>query len=241
LRLRVRSTRRDMSNCCSDTECEIEVLRSRQRNVLVAVLAINAIFFAVESVSGLLASSTALVADSLDMLGDALVYGFSLYVVRRDDLWKARSARLKGSIMAAFGALALAQALYKVLHPEVPSVPIIGVVGLFALAANAFCFGLLWRHRADDINMRSVWLCSRNDIIANVAVLGAAIGVAALGSQWPDVLVGVGIAALFLRSAVTVLRDAANQRSAMADEPVAVPTTPTGKPVQIAVATWSPD
>jgi len=218
-----------MTNCCTDTECEIEALRTRQRNVLVTVLAINTVFFAVESIAGLFASSNALVADSLDMLGDALVYGFSLYVVNRDDLWKARSAALKGSIMAAFGALALAQAAYKVLYPEVPSVPIIGVVGFLALAANAFCLALLWRHRSDDINMRSVWLCSRNDIVANISVLAAAIGVSTLASQWPDVIVGVGIAALFMRSAVLVLRDAATTRAQAR------------APVQIAVATWSPE
>jgi Co/Zn/Cd efflux system component len=230
-----------MDNCCNDKACEIDGLRSRQRNVLVTVLVVNTLFFGVESISGLLASSNALVADSLDMLGDALVYGFSLYVVRRDDLWKARSALLKGSIMAVFGVLALAQALYKVLYPQVPSVQVIGVVGILALLANAFCFGLLWRHRADDINMRSVWLCSRNDIVANVSVLVAAIGVAALGTQWPDVIVGVGIAMLFMRSAVTVLRDAANLRASLQNQPAAAPAAQTVKPVQIAVATWSPE
>jgi len=217
-------------DCCSDKECEIDALRSRQFGVLVAVLAINATLFAIESTAGLLASSNALVADSLDMLGDALVYGFSLYVVDRDDFWKARSALLKGSIMAAFGALALVQAGYKMLYPEVPNVPVIGVVGLLALAANATCFGLLWRHRSDDVNMRSVWLCSRNDIVANVSVLAAAAGVAAFASQWPDIVVGVGIAALFLKSALSVLRDAARTRSD-ARKPASV----------AAIGTWSPD
>ncbi|HTO58392.1 MAG TPA: cation transporter [Pseudomonadales bacterium] len=219
-----------MTDCCNDKECEIDALRSRQRGVLVAVLSLNALFFVVEAVAGLLASSNALVADSLDMLGDALVYGFSLYVVDRDDFWKARSALLKGLIMAAFGALALTQAAYKTLYPAVPSVPIIGVVGLLALFANATCFALLWRHRSDDVNMRSVWLCSRNDVVANASVLAAAAGVAAFGSQWPDVVVGVAIAALFLRSAATVLRDAmtttAKQRKAV---------------TVAAVGTWSPD
>ena len=219
-----------MTDCCNDKECEIDALRSRQRGVLVAVLSLNALFFVVEAVAGLLASSNALVADSLDMLGDALVYGFSLYVVDRDDFWKARSALLKGLIMAAFGTLALTQAAYKTLYPAVPSVPIIGVVGLLALFANATCFALLWRHRSDDVNMRSVWLCSRNDVVANASVLAAAAGVAAFGSQWPDVVVGVAIAALFLRSAATVLRDAmtttAKQRKAV---------------TVAAVGTWSPD
>src|SRR5262245_42884477 len=98
-----------MSDCCSDTECKVSKLRERQRGVLVAVLAINCALFVVESAAGLWASSNALVADSLDMLGDALVYGFSLYVVVRDDLWKARAASVKGVIMLAFGVLSIAQ------------------------------------------------------------------------------------------------------------------------------------
>lgn len=203
-----------MSDCCANTQCEIDKLRLRQRNVLVAVLGINAVLFLVECAAGLIASSTALVADSLDMLGDALVYGFSLYVVTRNDLWKARSASVKGWIMFGFGVSVLAQALYKIVFPEVPSFQIIEAIGLLALAANSVCLGLLWRHRADDVNMRSVWLCSRNDIIANVSVLFAGVCVWALSSQWPDVVVGIGIAALFLKSAVTVLRDAASVKAA---------------------------
>ncbi len=217
-----------MSDCCANTQCEIDKLRLRQRNVLVAVLAINGLLFFVECAAGLLASSTALVADSLDMLGDALVYGFSLYVVARNDLWKARAASVKGWIMMGFGVFVLAQAGYKVLFPEVPSFQIIGVIGLLALTANSVCLGLLWRHRADDINMTSVWLCSRNDIIANVSVLFAGLCVWAFASQLPDVIVGVGIAVLFLKTAVKVLRDAASIKATHRAS------------VASSVATWTP-
>jgi cation diffusion facilitator family transporter len=198
-----------MTDCCSDKACEVEALRSRQGSTLKAVLAINVVMFAVELTAGLLAASVALVADSLDMLGDALVYGFSLYVITRGARMKAMAALAKGGIMAAFGLFVLGQAIHRVMVPEVPVYEAIGAVGLLALAANAVCLGLLWRHRADDINMSSVWLCSRNDIIANVSVLAAAAGVWLTGSGWPDVLVGLGIALLFLRSAVHVLRQAA--------------------------------
>jgi Co/Zn/Cd efflux system component len=191
----------------------MEKLRGRQRNVLVTVLAINAVFFLIEATAGLVASSTALLADSLDMLGDALVYAFSLFVVSRNDLWKARSATLKGWIMLGFGLFVLAQAGYKLAYPEVPRYRVIELVALAALAANAFCLALLWRHRGDDVNMRSVWLCSRNDIIANVSVLVAGVGVGLFASQWPDILVGFGIATLFLRSAIGVLREAAATRA----------------------------
>jgi Co/Zn/Cd efflux system component len=156
----------------------------------------------------LAARSVSLVADSLDMLGDALVYGFSIYVVARGARMKAVSALFKGGIMAAFGLFVLGQALYKIMSPQVPVFEAIGAIGLLALAANGLCLALLWRHQADDINMNSVWLCSRNDIIANVSVLFAALGVWLTASGWPDILVGMALAVLFLRSALFVLRRA---------------------------------
>jgi cation diffusion facilitator family transporter len=197
-----------MAECCNDKTCEIEALRSRQSATLKVVLCVNAIMFAVELSAGLLAGSVSLIADSLDMLGDALVYGFSLYVVAQGARMKAISASFKGGIMAAFGLFVLGQAIYKIVVPHTPMFEAIGIVGVLALAANILCLTLLWRHRADDINMNSVWLCSRNDIVANVSVLVAAVGVWLTGSGWPDILVGLAIAALFLRSALYVLRGA---------------------------------
>lgn len=197
-----------MSGCCGDKSCEIDALQQRQGATLRVVLAINAVMFAVELAAGLMSGSLSLLADSLDMLGDALAYGFSLYVVARGSRAKAFSALFKGGIMAAFGLFVLVQAIYKILYPQVPVFETIGMIGLVALGANAACLGLLWRHRGDDINMRSVWLCSRNDIVANLSVLLAAVGVWLTHSPWPDIVVGLAIAALFLRSSVSVLRDA---------------------------------
>jgi cation diffusion facilitator family transporter len=197
-----------MSDCCNDKACEIEALKAKQSSTLKAVLGINATMFAVEIAAGIAAGSVALIADSLDMLGDALVYGFSLYAVTRGLREKALTALLKGGIMTAFGLTVLLQAVYRALHPEAPVVELIGVIGTVALIANGTCLALLWRHRADDINMRSVWLCSRNDIIANVSVLIAAAGVWATRSAWPDILIGTGLAVLFFRSSVQVIRDA---------------------------------
>jgi Co/Zn/Cd efflux system component len=195
-----------MEDCCSEKSYEIEALRKRQGSTLKVVLAINAVMFLVELTAGLLADSVSLVADSLDMLGDALVYGFSLYVIARGARMKAISALLKGGIMAVFGLFALSQAVYRIAVPQVPAFEAIGAIGLLALAANGLCLALLWRHRGDDINMSSVWLCSRNDIIANVSVLMAAAGVWYTASGWPDIVVGVALAVLFLRSAAFVLR-----------------------------------
>jgi Co/Zn/Cd efflux system component len=204
-----------MAECCNNKACEIETLRSRQSSMLKIVLGVNAIMFVVELTAGLIGGSISLLADSLDMLGDALVYGFSIYVVARGARMKANAALFKGSIMAAFGLFVLGQAIYKIVFPQVPVFEAIGAIGLLALAANSICFALLWRHRADDINMSSVWLCSRNDIIANVSVLFAAIGVWFTHSGWPDIVVGLAIAALFLRSALSVLRAAIRERGAI--------------------------
>jgi Co/Zn/Cd efflux system component len=197
-----------MASCCNDKSCALDQLHARQGATLKAVLALNAIMFAVELVAGLKASSVSLLADSLDMLGDALVYAFSLWVIGRGLRWKARAAAAKAGVMAAFGLFVLAEIVYKLLVPQTPVYETMGAVGLLALAVNAGCFAMLWRHRAEDINMRSVWLCSRNDLFANTAVLLAALAVWRTASPWPDLIVGMLICALFLHSAWEVAIEA---------------------------------
>jgi Co/Zn/Cd efflux system component len=179
--------------------------------VLRVVLWINVAMFIVEFGAGLIAHSTALLADSVDMLGDAIVYGFSLYVIGKGAIWQARGALLKGSIMAVFAVGIAVEVVLKLARGVTPASDIMSVVGLVALAANASVLALLWRHRSDDLNLRSAWLCSRNDVIANAAVLLAALGVAVTRTPWPDIAVGGGIAALFALSAVSVLRDVIRQ------------------------------
>jgi cation diffusion facilitator family transporter len=196
-----------MDACCEQKAEEIKTLRAEHKTVLIVVLVINVVLFVIEAGAGLLANSTALLADSLDMLGDSLVYGFSLYVLWRSAAWKAKAALLKGAIMAVFGAGVLLEVIYKTISGIVPSAETMGIIGTLVLLGNGICFLLLYRHRSDDLNMRSTWLCSRNDIIANLFVLFAAIGVKAFGASWPDILVGAAIAALFVRSAFTVLRE----------------------------------
>jgi Co/Zn/Cd efflux system component len=191
-----------------DECCEVREIPREQRRTLQIVLLINAVMFLTESVAGVLAHSTALFADSLDMLGDAIVYGFSLYVIGRGIAWQARAALLKGLIMAAFGIGLLVQVAFKITRGVTPTVEVMGVVGTLAFAANLWCLALLWRRRGDDINMRSAWICSRNDVIGNVAVLVAAGAVAVTGSPWPDIVIGLLVASVFGRSAVQVVRDA---------------------------------
>lgn len=196
-----------MANCCEDKGCELSAMRARHGRILWTVLAVNAAMFFVEGAAGLLAQSTALLADALDMLGDALVYGFSLLVLARSARWQARAAFFKGSFMLVFGLAVLGEAGYKIAHPVLPEAATMGLVGALALAANLGCFVLLYRHRSDNLNMSSTWLCSRNDLIANAGVLLAAAASHALASRWPDIVVGCTIAVLFLHSAYGVLRE----------------------------------
>ncbi len=196
-----------MDQCCEGKAQELVALRGRQGRVLVVVLVVNIAMFCVEFGGGLLSGSTALLADSLDMLGDSLVYGFSLFVLHRSSTWRVRAALAKGGIMAAFGVGVLLAAVFRLRTGVPPMGPAMAAIGTLALVANAYCFSLLWRHRADDINLRSTWLCSRNDLIANGAILVAAVLVAWSGSLWPDLIVGAGIAGLFLRTASSVLRE----------------------------------
>jgi cation diffusion facilitator family transporter len=209
-----------MDNCCADKACAVDQLREQQARILQVVLAINAVMFVVELAAGIVAGSVSLLADSLDMLGDAMVYGFSLYVVARSDLWKARAAMAKASVMAVFGLFVLGEVIYKLVTQHTPEPGTMGAVGALALAANAICFVLLWRHRTQDINMRSVWICSRNDLVANVAVLVAAALVWVTATAWPDTAVGALICILFLQSAYVVAREAGAEMKKQKTPPV---------------------
>lgn len=179
-----------------------------RRRVLVAVLVVNAVMFIAEFVAGAVAGSASLMADAVDMLGDAFVYGLSLYALSRSARWKAGAALAKGGLILVFGLGVLVEVGIKIATGVPPSSPIMLSVGGVALAANLTCLTLLWRFRSADVNMASTFECSRNDVTANVGVLVAAGLVHWSRSPWPDILVGLAIAALFLRSAAHVLRAA---------------------------------
>ena len=193
-----------MPDCCNDKACAIESLRTRQAGTLRIVLAINALMFVVEFVSGLLARSTALLSDSLDNLGDATTYGLSLYAVARGPRAKAKVALFKSGLILVAALFVLIQVGYGMAHPGVPVFETMGAVSLLALVGNGICLALLWKHRDEDVNMSSVWECSRNDIASNVAVFAAAALVWATDSGWPDLAVGLALAALLLWSAAKV-------------------------------------
>ena len=206
------------AGCCDADDDALVALRDRQRTVLWTVLGINAVLFVVEFGVGWWARSTALLADSLDMLGDAFVYAFSLWVLHRGTRWRARAALSKGVVQLVFGLVVLGQAAWRAVDGTPPVADAMALMGLVALAGNTWAFALLWRHRSDDINMTSTWLCSRNDLIANAAVLAAAVAVWQFDSVWPDVVVGVAISVLFLRTARDVIRDARAELTAADEE-----------------------
>ena len=197
-----------MGHCCEDEVGSLLDLRDRQANVLRTVLVVSIIAFAVESSGGFRAGSTSLLSDSLDMLGDSFVYAFSLYVLHRSAAWRAGAALVKGLLMAGLGVGVLVEAFLRLGSGDVPIATAMAGFAGFAVVVNIFCFILLYRHRSDDANFRSTWLCTRNDIAANLAVIGAASVVAATEARWPDFVVGLTIAALFLRTAMSVIRQA---------------------------------
>ncbi len=173
--------------------------------MLQIVLGVNAVMFFVILAAALYGNSSALLADSLDNLGDALTYGLSLYAVSRGAGVKARVALFKGALIALAACAVLAQVGYKLFVPAVPLFEVMGVFSVVALAANSVCFYLLWRHRHEDVNMSSVWECSRNDIATNLSVLAAAGAVWLTGSGWPDILIALALVVLLLRSATRVI------------------------------------
>ena len=178
------------------------------RRVLWWVLAINAIMFGVEASAGLAAGSASLQADALDFLGDAANCAISLLVVGMTLRYRASAALAKGLTMALFGVWVLGVTAWHIFNGTLPGAIPMGAVGFAALAANAVSFWLLWQHRSGDANMRSAWICTRNDVLGNIAVLLAAAGVLGTGTGWPDVIVAAVMAMPALQGAVTVIRQA---------------------------------
>lgn len=184
------------------------------RRALGIVIVINAAMFCIEMTAGVLAGSQALKADALDFLADTLTYAMSLAVVGRPLRVRATAALIKGASLAAVGVWVLGSTAYRVLALGVPEAPVMGAIGVLALFANLTSVLVLLRYRDGDANVRSVWLCSRNDAIGNVAVIAAAGAVALTGSAWPDLLVAAVLAGLFSWSALHIVRQALDERRA---------------------------
>lgn len=203
------------AHCCDhEAPAKASILDlPRYRRVLWVALVVNAAMFLVEISAGLQAGSLSLLADAIDFAGDALNYGVSLAVLASALAWRARAAVLKALCMMGFGLYVLGAALWSVWHGGVPQAATMGVVALIALVANIAVAWMLYAFREGDANMRSVWLCSRNDAIGNVAVFIAALGVFGTGSAWPDLAVASLMAALALHGGWVVMRQARRELS----------------------------
>ena len=201
------------ASCCNHThETPAQKLRDKTyRRVLWAVLAINAVMFAVEIGAGIASGSAALLADSLDFLGDAGNYAISLFVVGMALSARSRASLFKALTMAVFGMWVIGVAAFNVYTGVTPHAYTMGIVGISALLANAASFGLLWRFRDGDSNMRSAWICTRNDVLGNLAVMLAALGVFGTGTAWPDILVAAIMGALAIQGAVAVTQQALSE------------------------------
>jgi Co/Zn/Cd efflux system component len=175
------------------------------------VIAINAAMFAVEIVAGALAGSQALLADALDFAGDTATYAMSLFVIGMPLVWRSRAALVKSASLALMGVFVLGSTLYQTLVLAQPNETVMGGVGALALAANVTAALLLMRYKDGDANVRSVWLCSRNDAIGNIAVMVAAVAVGLTGSAWPDLIVAFAMASLFLRSSWQILQQSLSE------------------------------
>jgi Co/Zn/Cd efflux system component len=197
-------------HCCAPPPLNLEPGKGARsyRRVLLMVLVINAVMFAIEVGAGFAAGSASLQADALDFLGDAANYGISLFVIGMSLRYRATAALAKGATMGAFGLWIIGTLVWHALHGTLPSALTMGAVGLAALVANAVSFGLLWAFRSGDANMRSAWICTRNDVLGNFAVLCAALGVFGTGTGWPDVIVAAIMAALALQGSMTVMKQA---------------------------------
>lgn len=200
-----------MSGCCGH-DAKFEGVSDDYKRRLWIVIAINAAMFVVEMTAGQLARSQALQADALDFLGDALTYGISLAVIGASIRVRTNAALAKALSLLLMGLWVLGSTIYRVIYVGVPEAEIMGMIGLLALIANLASVMLLVRYKDGDANVRSVWLCSRNDAIGNVAVMIAALGVWGTATGWPDLIVAGIMASLFLSSATQIFRQALAER-----------------------------
>ena len=197
----------------TDRDCSIEVESRPQSRVLKMLLAINAAMFVIEAVTGILAESTGLIADSLDMLADAVVYGLGLYAVGKAASVKISAAFASGYFQMALALLVVLDVGRRAMFGSDPEPEYMMIVGLVALAANVICLALIAKHRDGGVHMRASWVFSKNDVIANVGVILSGGMVYVTGVRWPDLVVGIAIAAVVFRGGLTIVADARNERS----------------------------
>ena len=193
-------------------DCDIEIKDRQQNRVLITLLIINALMFVVEITMGILAESTALIADSLDMLADATVYGIGLYAVGKPVLSKVRAAHMSGIFQIILGSIVAVDVIRRFIYGSEPEPLIMLGVGVVALVANLLCMKLIFRHRHGEVHMRASWIFSKNDVIANIGILLAAGLVYALDSGYPDMVIGLLIAVIVVRGGFQIVQDAGKEK-----------------------------
>jgi len=197
-----------MNGCCNDDDVAFDGTSVAYRNALIAVIVINAGMFAVEAVAGFSAMSQALKADALDFLGDSVTYTLSLWAVSKSPAIRARAALFKGVSLGVMGIAVIGMTVYRVIIQGQPDGETMRLIGGIALLANVVSALILLRFRNGDANVRSVWLCTRNDAIGNVAVICAAVLVVWASSPWPDLVVAAAMGALFFQSSIGIVKQA---------------------------------
>jgi Co/Zn/Cd efflux system component len=200
-----------LSDSCCQVQIDVAALQGRQRRVLVIVLAINASTFVMMVIAAFMSGSSSLLSGALDNFGDAMTYALSLAVVGAASVAKARVALFKGLMIFGAAVAVAFQIGWRILHPDVPVFETMGIAALLNLGANLLCLRLLMPYRDGDVNMSSAWECSRNDVSEGIAVFAAALAVGVFQSGWPDIVIAFALLALFLRSAMRILREAWRQ------------------------------
>ena len=212
-----------MAACGCDSGCSTTSTSPRFRKALWVALVLNAVMFAVELSAGLHSGSVSLLADAIDFAGDAANYGISLAVLSMGLLWRSRAALVKGFTMTGYGVFVIGKTIFTLYSGTVPEPFTMGVVAVLALLVNGGVAAMLYAYRDGDANMRSVWICSRNDAIGNVAVMLAAAGVLGTNSNWPDLAVAAVMALLALSGGISVIRQARQELATPAPVPVVTP------------------
>ncbi|HTH95125.1 MAG TPA: cation diffusion facilitator family transporter [Rhodocyclaceae bacterium] len=220
-----------MAACGCDSGCSTTTVSPRFRKALWIALVINTAMFGVELGGGLHSGSVSLLADAIDFAGDAANYGISLAVLSMGLMWRSRAALVKGFTMAGYGVLIIGKTIFSLVSGAIPEPFTMGAIAVLALIANGGVAVMLYAHREGDANMRSVWLCSRNDAIGNVAVMLAAIGVSSIGSNWPDLAVAAIMGCLALSGGISVIRQASAELRASTSSatPVKIQMTKTSE------------
>ncbi|MEW8322362.1 MAG: cation transporter [Candidatus Thiodiazotropha taylori] len=216
-----------MQNCCSSTQCTdgTAAVSPEFRKALWIALIVNLIMFNIEIVGGLYASSVSLLADAVDFAGDAANYVLSLSVLSLGLLWRARAALIKGMTMGAYGLLVVGKTAWASLYGSAPEAYTMGLIGLVALVANLSVAIMLYRFRDGDANMRSVWLCSRNDSIVNLMIILAALGVLGTETRWPDLFVAAVVSGLAISSAISIVVQARHEIATAEKTALSLPVT----------------